>query len=273
MGIITKDINRGYLEAMEEIAKVKRGPHVKVGFQGSSGDRSHSKNSKASVTEIATYNEFGTVSRKGNPHIPARPFVRTTIDENLRALLRINGQLLFKMSKGEMTTQRALKILGLKIQALMQKKLTDIKDPPNAPSTIKRKKSSNPLIDTGRLRQSITFVVENAGLGSGTDSEQRSPTRQKRVSKRSMKKKRKIKRRVKLSIARGRKSAIKKARFVNRKTKSKVKHIQKRSGVNYRKAKRKVRSKAKHVAKRTGVNFRKAKRAIKRRRAQRRAKK
>ena len=37
--------------------------------------------------------------------------------------------------------------------------LTDLKTPPLAESTIRRKGSSNPLIDTGQLRSSITWQV------------------------------------------------------------------------------------------------------------------
>ena len=32
---------------------------------------------------------------------------------------------------------------------------------PNAPATVKRKGSSQPLIDTGNLRKSITFVIRD----------------------------------------------------------------------------------------------------------------
>jgi len=239
MSIRTKDINKGYLEAMAEIAKVKRGPHVKVGFQGTSGDRPHSSGSKASVTDIATFNEFGTISKKGNPHIPARPFVRTTIDDNFRKLVKLNRRLFYRMSKGDMTTVRALKILGLEIQSLMQKKIVDIKEPPNAPSTIKRKGSSSPLQNTGRLKQSITFVVANAGIGASTEGTNKASGRQSRPSRRKLRK--------------------------NRRIKKSAKHIQKRAGVNYRKGKRKALSKARHISKRAGVKYRKVKRAAKRR--------
>ena len=49
--------------------------------------------------------------------------------------------------------------LGAKMVADVQEKLTDINSPPNAPATIAKKGSSNPLIDTGGLRQRITYKV------------------------------------------------------------------------------------------------------------------
>ena len=34
---------------------------------------------------------------------------------------------------------------------------------PNAPSTIRKKKSDKPLIDTGRMRQSVMTVIDKKG--------------------------------------------------------------------------------------------------------------
>jgi len=36
---------------------------------------------------------------------------------------------------------------------------------PNSPRTVKRKGSDRPLIDTGQLRKSITYVIRNTGGG------------------------------------------------------------------------------------------------------------
>ena len=38
--------------------------------------------------------------------------------------------------------------------------LTDARWRPLSPQTVKRKKSTKPLIDTGRLKQSITYAFE-----------------------------------------------------------------------------------------------------------------
>ena len=156
--IVTKEIDRGYKKARSEIQKVKiKRPHVAVGFQGESGGARHPEGDGATVADVATFNEFGTKD------IPERSFIRSTMDEEKPELLRLNKRLFRLMSAGKMTTERALNILGLKIKALIQKKITDLKDPPNHPKTIARKKSSNPLIDTGTMRQSVTFKVKRGG--------------------------------------------------------------------------------------------------------------
>jgi len=54
---------------------------------------------------------------------------------------------------------RSLRRLGSVAVGDVQRTIRDIKQPPNAPSTIRKKGSDNPLIDTGRLRQSIEYAI------------------------------------------------------------------------------------------------------------------
>ena len=54
-------------------------------------------------------------------------------------------------------TQRGWEQLGLLVQAAIQRRVVELRTPPNAPATIKAKKSSNPLIDTGLLLTSVTW--------------------------------------------------------------------------------------------------------------------
>ena len=173
--VVTKDKNLGYKEAMAEIAKVRKDPHVAVGIQGTSALQVHPESDKLApvrLVDVATFNEFGTV------RAPERSFIRSTMDEERRSLIRLTRDLFFKMGKGKMTTKTALTILGFQIQKLIKKKITDIKSPPNAPSTIEAKKrksgkkkirvinsieTGNPLIDTGLMRNSISFDVRMSG--------------------------------------------------------------------------------------------------------------
>lgn len=103
------------------------------------------------LADIATFNEFGTDT------IPARSFLRSTVDENknydaeIRALVRNLG------ARGAL---QALELLGMKITADVKRKIVELDEPPNAPATVEKKGSSNPLIDTGRLRQGIDYEVK-----------------------------------------------------------------------------------------------------------------
>ena len=59
----------------------------------------------------------------------------------------------------EMRTDTFFNTLGDYIAQQLQEYVTEVTTPPNHPFTIDRKGSSHPLIDSGRLRTSITFRV------------------------------------------------------------------------------------------------------------------
>lgn len=115
-----------------------------------------SKKANLSMAEIANVNEYG---RESPPRIPARSFVRSTYDENLQKLIRLQNKEYDKIIAGKTTVYASLNAQGLWMQNLIQTKITTLRTPPNAPSTIKAKGSSNPLIDFGQLRDSVTYEV------------------------------------------------------------------------------------------------------------------
>ena len=51
------------------------------------------------------------------------------------------------------------------LKMYVQKEIVDGSFEPNAESTIKKKGSDKPLIDTGTMRQSVTYVVRKVGEG------------------------------------------------------------------------------------------------------------
>ncbi|CAH9012464.1 tail completion or Neck1 protein [Vibrio phage F35 g1] len=54
---------------------------------------------------------------------------------------------------------RALNMIGDIAVGKVKQYMTELQDPPNAPSTVKKKGSSNPLINNGHLRQSVTYSI------------------------------------------------------------------------------------------------------------------
>jgi len=67
------------------------------------------------------------------------------------------------MIDGQINAEKALERLGVFVTGLVRDKIRTISTPPNKPQTIRRKGSSNPLIDTGQARQSIQFVKKRVG--------------------------------------------------------------------------------------------------------------
>lgn len=104
---------------------------------------------------VAAVNNFGTL----NGHVPRRAYMEQGADKTREKAAPILQWLILKINALEMTKPEALKILGPVAVGLHQAAIVELQDPPNAESTIARKQSSNPLIDTGLLRQSVTFIV------------------------------------------------------------------------------------------------------------------
>ena len=61
------------------------------------------------------------------------------------------------------SAQDILEKIGVFQKGLIQRKIVDGTFEPNAPSTIRKKGSSRPLIDTGRMRQSVNFIIRRKG--------------------------------------------------------------------------------------------------------------
>ena len=51
------------------------------------------------------------------------------------------------------------------MKGIVQKTIKEGSFVPNAPSTIRKKGSDKPLIDTGRLRQSVNYHIKPKGGG------------------------------------------------------------------------------------------------------------
>lgn len=115
------------------------------------------------VIIIAATNEFGT-TRAGVNHnitIPERSFMRSTLDENQRRLF----DALQKAIEDDLDDKRPLKdglgLVGELTVSLIKNKVRDRRIPPNAPSTIAKKGSDNPLIDTSQnIRNRIDWRLE-----------------------------------------------------------------------------------------------------------------
>ena len=110
---------------------------------------------------IAGVHEFGVTMRqaKGTIVIPERSFLRSTFDEKSDEWFNFVKKRMPAVMFSQMTAKQLMELLGAKIVSDIQKKIKDISDPPNAPSTIAQKGSSNPLIDTGGLRMRVTYKV------------------------------------------------------------------------------------------------------------------
>lgn len=137
---------------------------VKVGFPASQASQSN--------INKAIWNEFGTKG-SGKPFatergggfggpIPERPFMRNTMRENGDRYSAIMRDQAWNVLTGKVTVTATLENLGKLVKSDIEGELISLKTPPNSPTTIRLKGSSNPLTDTGEMQQAISWIVQTA---------------------------------------------------------------------------------------------------------------
>lgn len=155
---IKKDEWTAFGKALIKELKIMEGkPYVKVGlpagvvFEKLKEERVHDSiviDESLTVGMVAIFNEFGL-------GVPERSFIRSTFDEKQREIKDFIIQKQFEVTGLKITTEQALNQIGAFGAKLMVEKIDSFVPPPNAESTIFKKDSSMPLIDTGQLRQTI----------------------------------------------------------------------------------------------------------------------
>ncbi len=89
--------------------------------------------------------------------IPERSFLRSGHDENADRILKQTARAIGQVLEGNMSVDDMLDLYGQQMATAIKKYIRDLSSPPNHPYTVEQKGSSNPLIDTGGLLESITW--------------------------------------------------------------------------------------------------------------------
>jgi hypothetical protein len=111
------------------------------------------------IAQYASWNELGVKNEGGGWLIPPRPFVRGFADgkrEQIAKTLEKVGKL---VSEGKHDADTAIRRIGEYGQDGIKSYIRNGEFTPNADSTIAKKRSSKPLIDTGTMRNSIRYQV------------------------------------------------------------------------------------------------------------------
>jgi hypothetical protein len=147
----TKVTHRHRGDLAKHIAKITKGLQgprkVKVGFPAGKTDKD--------VLSIAIWNHFGT-----SRGIPPRPFITIAMFKNRGAIRSDLRKIASSTVAKGIPVSRQLPKLGAKGAGMIQDQIAANTPPPNAPSTVKQKGSSRTLIDSGRMRQSVTWALD-----------------------------------------------------------------------------------------------------------------
>jgi hypothetical protein len=167
-------------------AIVKTNKRVKVGILTDSAHKAaEGAGGEISLLELAAIHEFGSPAAG----IPERSFMRATVNgkreqvnEAIEKLVGLEVRALLATPGGPSDSQadaaahRALGRLGTKLVAMIRatvrnRETVGPEDQANAPSTIAKKGSTLPLVDTGQLMQALTFAVVDKPGGDVVSTE------------------------------------------------------------------------------------------------------
>lgn len=151
---VTITDNRADFDLMvKAVDEASHGLYVVVGITGDKG---------SDLVTIGVHNEYGS---KDGKRPPARSFLRSTYDEKKDEYAAMVARGLDNAMTGKGSVRSALDRVGLRASTDVKLRIRKGILPENAPITIARKGSSKPLVDTGRLLQSISHEVRGAGGG------------------------------------------------------------------------------------------------------------
>lgn len=152
-------IDHGWIDIKSELRKAKNS-YTKVGLPERK-DPLPADDGSMPITQMSELVKVGAIQEFGAPNrnIPERSFMRAGFDKSRKLLMDTSTKLYDKILNGTMTTEIAIKILGLFHIDQIKAFINLLKHPANAPSTIRQKGSSNPLVNTGQMRNSIQHEV------------------------------------------------------------------------------------------------------------------
>lgn len=151
---ITRNTNLDGLDGLIDVLRALDREQVKVGVPAS---KNPIHSGTINMATLAAVHEFGAPSQG----IPERSFLRSAIIEGQDKLSdEVANGLRAYMRQGKAVDLVFLNNIGMFASNLVKLKIVNGPFKPLADITVKRKGSSKPLIDTGALRQAITWVVE-----------------------------------------------------------------------------------------------------------------
>lgn len=166
MAVAVKDTDKGWKKLLA-IARAPA-PVVAIGIQGEDAGKVADENGEITMVVLGGVHEFG----REDGTIPSRSYIRSTVDNRKVEYAQLQKRLAGLVISGKLDVKRALGLLGEKVKSDIQGAMERGLEPPLAPSTIKGRiqgkadakgrRVFKPLIDTGQLKNSITYQVRGA---------------------------------------------------------------------------------------------------------------
>lgn len=114
-----------------------------------------------SLVQIAAKHEFGAGG------MAQRAFLRPGVEKSRDRIAKAIEMGLLNSDDVADGLEQGLDAAGVVAVAGVQEFITELKSPENSAATIAKKGSSNPLIDTGNMRQSVSYIVSDEKTEEG----------------------------------------------------------------------------------------------------------
>lgn len=148
------DFQLAQAELARELNKLRGGKFVTVGIHEDAGNVED-----GSMTQA----QNGALQNFGNDKIPPRPWLVPGAQSATQDIIDVVADGLEQQTPPDQTLEQ----VGAVAVGAVQQYITDLRTPPNAPYTIEKKGSDNPLIDTGSMRAAVTYKVTSERPGEG----------------------------------------------------------------------------------------------------------
>lgn len=93
--------------------------------------------------------------------IPERSFLRNGHDKNIDKVMKYADTLIKQVTNGKMTADECLDLLGQSLATKIKTYARNLNNPPNSWATKEAKGTDNPLDDTGKMIEGITFKIKD----------------------------------------------------------------------------------------------------------------
>lgn len=140
------DRDRGYRRVMSALRDIDR-TTVEVGWFP---DQSYPDGTPVAL--VAAVHEHGAPA----VGVPARPFLGPTADRKRRSWTGIARDLHERVLLGRLSVAGAARLLGAEMVSDVKQAILAVRRPKLQPATVARKGSTQPLVDTGHMRDSLT---------------------------------------------------------------------------------------------------------------------
>jgi len=153
---VEEQIYKNLSAILKEVPKYNTKVGIIGGTVNTKAEKKYKEVQEVDVAYYAAVNEFGSYSQG----IPSRPFLRTTFQgDNLEKIYKKGQGFLKECAEENKPPEQYLIKLGLYCAGLVRQNITKGDWTLNSKLTIKLKRSSKPLIDTGTMRRYITSWV------------------------------------------------------------------------------------------------------------------